>query len=238
MGSEVTTRELQKQQARAGVTHVAVLPFPSTAIANNEINVRLLAETEKISPFIPYHYIREEYESEYFDPIPGPYYGGKWHWMRGVQDSSSNYEVLNDKALPHLIYKLRSIGKPIIFEEEFLFTKRFVEMADGVLLIIPHLGLLGGNQIDFLQTFKDKKNVYFDTALASRDMILRFVETAGPERVLFASDVPFGSMTSELLKVTTLAVPDEDKEKILFKNFLRLTGYDVDSKGPKAVTQP
>jgi uncharacterized protein len=228
MGTEVTTEEVQRQQAGAGVTHVAVLPFPSTAIADNEINVRLLAEAEKISPFIPYHYIRENYDSERFDPIPEAYYGGKWHWMRGIQDSSSNYEVLDDKALPQLIEKLRRIGKPVIFEEELSFTERFAEMADEVLLIIPHLGLLGGSQMDFLRSFKDKKDVYFDTALASRDMILRFVETVGPERILFASDVPFGSMESELFKVTTLPISDEDKEKILYKNFMRLTKFRVD----------
>ena len=148
--------------------------------------------------------------------------------MRGVQDSASNYEVLDDKALPGLIEKLRKIGKPIIFEEELSFTERFVEMADEVPLIIPHLGLLGGNQVDFLQSFKDNKDIYFDTALASRDMILRFVETVGPDRILFASDVPFGSMWSELSKVTTLPISDEDKEKILYKNFVRLTKYRVD----------
>jgi uncharacterized protein len=227
MGTEVTTTELQRQQTQAGVTHVAVLPFPSTAIANNAINMELLAETGEISTFIPYHYIRENYDHEPFNPIPDAYYGGKWHWMRGVQDSASNYEVLDNKALPGLIDKLRRIGKPIIFEEELLFTERFVQMADDVLLIIPHLGLLGGNQVDFLRSFKGDKDIYFDTALASQDMILRFVETVGPDRVLFGSDVPFGSMRSELSKVATLPIPDEDKEKILYKNFVRLTNYKV-----------
>ena len=228
MGTEVTTQEVQRQQNQAGVTHVAILPFPSTAIADNAINVRLLAETVRVSAFIPYHYIRENYDTEPYNPIPKAYYGGKWHWMRGVQDSASNYEVLDDKALPALIEKLRRTGKPIIFEEELSFTERFVAMADGVLLVIPHLGLLGGNPVDFLLSFKDKKNVYFDTALASKEMILRFVETVGPERILFASDVPFGSMVSELSKVVTLPIPDEDKEKIEYKNFLRLTNYQVD----------
>jgi hypothetical protein len=228
MGTEVTTKEVEKQRNQAGITHVAVLPFPSTAIADNAINVRLLAETEKVSAFIPYHYIRENYDSEPFDPIPEAYYGGKWHWMRGVQDSASNYEVLDDKVLPGLIEKLRKIGKPIIFEEELLFTERFVDMAGEVPLIIPHLGLLGGNQVDFLKSFRGNKDICFDTALASKDMILRFVETVGPDRVLFASDVPFGSMASELSKVMTLPISDEDKEKILYKNFVRLTKYRVD----------
>ena len=41
-------------------------------------------------------------------------------------------------------------------------------MADGLKLIIPHLGMLGGNPIDFLACFKDRESVYFgaDNALA------------------------------------------------------------------------
>jgi len=56
-----------------------------------------------------------------------------------------------------LIRQLAGAGKPVIFEEELLFTERFVEMADGLNLIIPHLGMLGGNPIDFLACFKDKE---------------------------------------------------------------------------------
>jgi len=45
------------------------------------------------------------------------------------------------------------------------------------------------------------------------------VETIGPERILFGSDVPFGSMKPELTKVLTLPIPDGEKELILSKNF-------------------
>ena len=201
MGTVVTTAELQRQREETGISYVVLIPFPSTAIASDDINVQLLEETRRVKGFIPYHYIRENFDIKGFDPIPGEYYGGKWHWMRGWQDTASNYQVLDDPFLPGLVEKLRKINKPIIFEEDLDFTVRFVDMADGVTLIIPHLGLLGGNPYDFLRAFKDNESIYFDTALASRDQIKRFVETIGPERVLFGSDVPFGSMHSELEKI-------------------------------------
>ena len=113
--------------------------------------------------FIPYFYIRED-----FPRIPAEYYGGKWHWMRGVQDAASNYRCSMISELPDLIRDLTKIGKPIVFEEEFAFTERFVDMAPGLPLIIPHLGMLGGNPMDFLRAFKDKKYIYFDTALAAQ----------------------------------------------------------------------
>jgi uncharacterized protein len=224
MGTEVTTGEIIRQQRESGVTQVAILPFPSTAINTNEINVQLLAETRRVTTFIPYHYIREEYDRDGFDPIPAPYYGGKWHWMRGVQDASSNYRVLEDEALPALIEKLRKTGKPVIFEEDLAFTERFVEMAAGLTLIVPHLGMLGGDPRSFLRSFRRNSSIYFDTALCRKDTLLEFVETIGPERVLFGSDIPFGSMGSELQKVLGLTIPREQKELLLSKNFMRLTG--------------
>jgi predicted TIM-barrel fold metal-dependent hydrolase len=225
LGTEVTTQELRKQQEDSGVSHVVIIPFPSTAIAGNDINIDVFCEAERREGFIPYHYIRENYDAAGFEPVPEGYFGGKWHWMRGWQDSASNYDVLKDPSLPALIRKLTKTGKPVIFEEELAFTEKFAEMACDLRLIIPHLGMLGGNPLDFLARFKANPSVYFDTALASKDTILKFVETIGPERVLFGSDVPFGNMQNELGKILNLPISFRDKELMLSKNLIRLTAW-------------
>jgi predicted TIM-barrel fold metal-dependent hydrolase len=54
--------------------------------------------------------------------------------------------------------------------------------------------MLVGNPIDFLQAFKAIENVYFDIALASADMVMKFIEKIGHKRTLFGSDTPFGTM--------------------------------------------
>lgn len=225
LGTDVTTGELLRQMKDASIDYVAIISFPSTAIDNNYINEKILEESRKIEKFIPYHYIREDYDREGFDPIPYEYCGGKWHWMRGWQDSASNYKVLDDVLLPALIEKIRLTDKPVIFEEELRFTEMFVDMAKDMKIIIPHLGLLGGNPYDFLRSFKDSENVYFDTALGSRETIHDFIKAVGPQRVLFGSDVPFGSMKSELSKVVSLPLKKDDKALILSGNFIRLTGF-------------
>ncbi len=222
MGMEVTTQDILAEQEDSGVTHVIILPFPSTAIASNDINVRLLNETTRISHFIPYAYLREDFSS-----MPADYFGGKWHWMRGVQDSSSNYDVLNDPELPALIEALRQADKPIIFEEELSFTEQFVSLAPDLRLIIPHLGMLGGNPLDFLRRFRDCENIYFDTALGQKETIREFVNTIGAHRVIFGSDIPFGAMKNELAKVLSLPLKDGEKEMILYKNILELTRYPI-----------
>lgn len=86
--------------------------------------------------------------------------------------------------------------------------------------------MLGGNPIDFLQAFKDRENVYFDTSLGSTDTILCFINNIGKERILFGSDIPFGRMKWELEKIFSLPIRDDEKEWILSKNLKRLVGWD------------
>jgi uncharacterized protein len=221
MGTEVTTEELLSQARESGIHRIVIFPFPSMALADEEINVRLLDEAEKHREFIPYYYIPEDLR-----PIPRRkgFFGGKWHWMRGVSDSSSNYHVLEDPKLDRYIEASEEIGLPIVFEEEFAFTETFVGRTKDLKIIIPHLGMLGGNPLDVLEKFKNRQNIYFDTALASPGTIMSFINEIGPERILFGSDVPFGTMKRELQKVLSLPISNDHREMILSKNIKRLTG--------------
>jgi predicted TIM-barrel fold metal-dependent hydrolase len=146
--------------------------------------------------------------------------------VRGIQDCSSNYQVLDDPHLGPFIEASEAISLPIVFEEELPFTEAFVKRTKDLKIIIPHLGMLGGNPLDFLKTFKKKENVFFDTALASTETIVRFIQKIGKERILFGSDIPFGTMKRELEKILSLPIGDDEKEWILSKNLKRLIGWD------------
>jgi predicted TIM-barrel fold metal-dependent hydrolase len=221
LGTEVTTDELLRQAEQCGVERIVIFPFPSTAIEDERINERVLELGKSNGAFIPYYYIPEDLR-----PIPAEknYYGGKWHWLRGVQDCSSNYRVLEDLALDSFIEASEKVGLPIVFEEELAFTEAFVKRTKDLKIIIPHLGMLGGNPLDFLKTFKQRENVFFDTALAGTETIMRFIEKIGKERILFGSDIPFGNMKRELEKILSLPIGDDEKEWILSKNLKRLIG--------------
>jgi len=221
MGTEVTTEELLRQAEESGVNRIVIFPFPSTALADEEINQRLLDVVERVRKFIPYYYIPETMK-----PIPNGkgFHGGKWYWMRGVQDSSSNYQALKDPKLEEFINASERINLPIVLEEEFAFTEVFVKKTKSLKIIIPHLGGLGGNPMDFLDAFKGRQNVYFDTALASADTVMKYIDRIGHERILFGSDIPFGTMKWELEKVLSLPIVEEKKEWIFSKNLKRLIG--------------
>jgi len=221
MGIEVTTEELLRQAEQSGVSRIVIFPFPSMALADEEINERLLDEANRVKNFIPYYYIPETME-----PIPEGrgFYGGKWHWMRGIQDCSSNYQALKDPKLEEFIEASEKIDLPIVFEEELAFTDTFVRKTKNLKIIIPHLGALGGNPMDFLHTLKARENVYFDAALASSSTMMSFIDKIGYERILFGSDIPFGTMKSELEKIFSLPIRDDKKEWILSKNLKSLIG--------------
>ena len=221
MGTEVTTKELLGQAEECTVDRIVIFPFPSMALANEGINARLLDEAIRNEKFIPYYYIPETMK-----PISSGkgFYGGKWHWMRGIQDCSSNYQALEDPRLGEFIEASEKIDLPIVFEEELAFTEAFVKKTKILKIIIPHLGMLGGNPMDFLQAFKSRENVYFDTALASTDNIMGFIDKVGTERILFGSDIPFGTMKGELGKILSLPIEDDRKEQILSKNLKKLIG--------------
>jgi len=219
MGTEVTTEELLRQAEQSGVSRIVIFPFPSMALADEGVNDKVIDEAKRIEKFIPYYYIPETMKSI---PEGRGFYGGKWHWMRGIQDSSSNYQTLDDPKLGEFIEASEKIDLPIVFEEEFAFTESFVRKTKKLKIIIPHLGMLGGNPIDFLSLFKSRENVFFDTALASADTVMKFIEKIGHDRILFGSDIPFGTMKWELEKVFSLPIGDDKKEWILSKNLKRL----------------
>ena len=66
-------------------------------------------------------------------------------------------------------------------EEEFENTIRFInELAAGVRVVIPHLGLLNGGYSAFVEHgVWDKPKVYADTALASRYEIKDYLKIMG-----------------------------------------------------------
>ena len=113
---------------------------------------------------------------------------------------------------------------PVVLEEEFDNTIRFInEIATGVNVIIPHLGLLnGGYDAIARHGMWDLPRVYTDTALASRHAINDYINRYGCERILFGSDFPFGDPNRELAKVLNLGISEENKEMILRQNLERL----------------
>lgn len=76
---------------------------------------------------------------------------------------------------------------------------------------------------EFMAGVGDLDYVYTDTTMCSADMMARFVEKMGPDRLLFATDVPFSS-TKALVGQMELAFADRPDvaDKVFFTNMADL----------------
>ena len=165
---------------------------------------------------IPYFFIWNDFTVDQLKP---QHKGIKWH--RHPNEPVYHYD---DPQCKEAIDKIKRRNMPVVLEEEFENTIYFInELAVGVKVIIPHLGMLNGGYHAFVEHgVWDKQNVYADTALASRYEIEDYVDNFGYDRILFGSDFPFGDPKEELCKIQDLSIPRRKKEMILGHNLRRL----------------
>ncbi len=207
LGINVDVREVVRELDRCGIDKALIMPFPSFAEHSEEANDFVLKLCEEDERLYPVYCIGKNFES-----VPDGFKAIKWHWVGGIADLKSNYDTLKREDLKSF---LDSIDKPIFFEEEFEFTKMFLEKFETT-VIIPHLGMLGGSPEDFLREFAENENVFFDTSLASPTHIKMFYEVV-PDRLIFGSDKPFGNICNELAKVREVC-----DERVLWRNAKKL----------------
>jgi predicted TIM-barrel fold metal-dependent hydrolase len=78
----------------------------------------------------------------------------------------------------------------------------------------------------------DKDNVYFDTAFATRTLdrnsMKALIGKKGTDRVLFATDFPWSTVSTEKELIDSLGLTEEDKEKIYWKNAFKLLKIEND----------
>ncbi|MFQ6050701.1 MAG: amidohydrolase family protein [Candidatus Hydrothermarchaeota archaeon] len=188
-----------------------ILDTPKSRIESN----RYVLEKSRIKRHIyPFYFVWRDY---IIPPNLEDYKGIKWH--RHLNEPEYDYE---SKSCKKMLEKIKELGLPVNLEEEYENTVSFIEENADLNVIIPHIGMLNGGHIRVLEAFKRKKNVYFDTSLASRGIINYAIKLVGVDRILFGSDFPYGSQEYELKKILDLDLKRKEFEKILSGNILRL----------------
>ncbi|MFO7803041.1 MAG: amidohydrolase family protein [Desulfovermiculus sp.] len=181
-------------------------------------NAYLLSLEPKDLNVYPYFFIWNDFAVDQLTP---KHRGIKWH--RHPDEPVYNYQ---DPKCHQALKVIRQKNLPVVLEEEFENTLFFIqELAAGISVIIPHLGLLnGGFQALARSGIWELDNVWADTALASEQTIEEYILRYGPDKLLFGSDFPFGSPSRELSKVQSLKLDPGVQEALLGGNFLRLQG--------------
>jgi len=167
-------------------------------------------------PVTPYFFIWNDFA---VDQLTSQHKGIKWH--RHSDEPVYHYD---SPRCRQAVDEIRSRNMPVVFEEEFDNTVRFIEqIAKDVRVIIPHMGMLnGGYGAIKRHGLWARPNVYADTALASVYEITDYINEYGIDRIIFGSDFPFGDPKRELQKIMHLQIPQEQKEIICGLNIQQL----------------
>ena len=165
---------------------------------------------------IPYFFIWNDFA---VDQLTSQQKGIKWH-----RHSDEPVYYYDSPRCRQAVDEIRSRNMPVVLEEEFGNTVRFIEeIAKDVTVIIPHMGMLnGGYGAIKRHGLWARPNIYADTALASVSEITDYIYEYGIDRIIFGSDFPFGDPKRELQKIMDLQIPQEQKEIICRLNIQRL----------------
>jgi len=179
-------------------------------------NAHLLSLKPARLTVYPYLFIWNDFAVEQLTPA---HRGIKWHRHPG----EPKYHYDDPRCLAALD-EIRRRRLPVVLEEELELTVRFIgSLAQGIRVIIPHLGgLNGGFRAISAAGLWDLDHVWADTALASRAEIREYLQRHGHRRLMFGSDFPFGEPAEELHKIRSLNLDDRVETAILGGNFKRL----------------
>jgi hypothetical protein len=179
-------------------------------------NAYLLSLNPPELTIYPYFFIWNDFAVE---QLTREHRGIKWHRHAGEP-----VYCYDDPKCKAALNEIRKWNLPVVLEEELDNTLRFVrELAQGIRVIIPHLGgLNGGFQAIAEAGLWELENVWADTALASPDEITTYIKRYGHQQLMFGSDYPFGDPARELHKVRSLGFDPVVEAALIGGNFIRL----------------
>ena len=104
------------------------------------------------------------------------------------------------------------------------YVEALIRAFSSIDFIVGHAGLF---QVEEVMTrLKGLKNVWVDTSFQSPEVIRELIETFGPERVMYASDWPYGYRLPHIKTVKVACRGDQALEELLFyenaKSLLKL----------------
>lgn len=223
--------ELWRDLREAGAQGAVIFAFPEDIYrtvdnveSRSKANEYVLSVAEKSRNLYPFYFVWNDYL------IPknlDRYIGVKWH--RHYDEPRYDYD---DPRCRRFLEKIKMLEMPVLLEEEFEETKRFINENPETDVIIPHMGKLNGGY-ERMQAFYDREKVHFDTSTASIEAIRKCLDAVGPSRIIFGSDVsgtaePFYNFPKvELEKIRKLDLKKDGLELILSGNIERLVSRKV-----------
>lgn len=116
--------------------------------------------------------------------------------------------------------------------DQLTHPERFIGLAErfpGIRWVLAHSGNSMKGQIAAVKAAKSAPNIYLETATSfgEHGTIEFLVDGAGPDRVLYGSDMPLLDARAMVGRIVTADLPDETKRKVLGLNAAKLLGLEL-----------
>ena len=221
-----TLENMQASMDRAGVTQTACMPIPPYLYFDDL--ARAKEQDSRIIPFTGIDYgAFDQMEPTLKDHVARGAMGLKLHPI--IQNIP-----LNDDRTLQAVEAFAQFGLPILFhcgissyylgkerEEKENATYGSIQYAENLVAAFPQVKFIAGHAglfqyqevIDRLSSYQ---NVWVDISFQSPKHIQELIQAFGPDRVLFASDWPYGRRTTAVKAVKKACDGDTALEEALF----------------------
>ena len=144
-------------------------------------------------------------------------------WISTFCDDPVAYKTVEkiiDYGVPLLIHSFHKATGQLPFETTGKHVANLAKRYPELKIIMAHLG---GNCYDGIPAIRDYENVWVDYSgtMYRADELPYAIENVGVDRVLFGTDCPI-IYTSSLGQIQEIDLPEEDKDKICYKNALKV----------------
>lgn len=227
-----TPEQLLERGKVAGIEHFVVLPVAISPAHVRHINEFVAAEVEKNPEFTGFGTVHAamdniEQEIEYIKSLG----------LKGIKihPDTQGFNIDDERLFP--MYDMICGKMPIMLHTgdpryDYSHPRRLrkvLDMFPGLTAVAAHFG--GWSVFDEAYEALHDKDCYMDISSSLRFMpegkAEEYISLYGAERLLFGSDFPLWDPVEELKLFMKLKISDEQREKICFKNALRLLGREV-----------
>ena len=229
-----TVGTLLQKGAEAGVTrhlvHSVAVTWERAASINDFIAAAVAQYPDKFVGFGAMHPDHPEMEKELDRIVSLGLKGVKLH-------PDFQKFMLDDPATLRLFEAMAERGLPLLVHTgdhryPYSTPERMARALDHVPRLKAICAHLGGWSVwsDAWKMLAGRENVYVDTcsslyALTPEEAV-KIIHRYGADKVLFGTDYPMWDTAEELARFMALPLTEDEREKILHKNFERLMGED------------
>lgn len=229
--SDGTLSSLKSLIKSAGIDYSVVLPIatkPQQAATINSFAAQITGRDGIIS-FGSIHPFSENWKRELDRVKELGLTGIKFHpeYQDFFVDDERIFPVLEYAARLGLIIVFHG-GADLGFDCEIHCTpkrvKKLLRSINDIKLVIAHTG--GYRCWDDVEEYLVGENVYLDTSYTlntiDEKQFLRIVRNHGADKILFATDLPWGNPRYDIKRMMDLPLSRDEQDRIMYKNALNL----------------